>query len=159
MDLWINLIILGMGWGGCSKKLGMCSPGFQKWGLRNWFFLAWHWGLRNKFSLKLVFQSWAENWDWKCIFFFQKKKTWSLWNWKRAWKKKWWVAGAEKWLVKGVLRVAHPCNTFQCECPVGSVMVLLVQSIGPNIEDEVWFVASGKWLRKCQVLSIGLWLV
>ena len=27
------------------------------------------------------------------------------------------------------------------------VMLLLVQSVGPNFEDEVWFVASGNWLR------------
>ena len=48
----------------------------------------------------------------KCKTFFKKWK-WDLWSWKRAWK-----GGSPEpkfSLIKGVLRAAHPCTTFQCE--------------------------------------------
>ena len=41
-----------------KKKIGvgMCPPGFQSQGLRNWIFGAWKWSLWNEFSLKFVSQ-------------------------------------------------------------------------------------------------------
>ena len=96
-------------WDGTWKifSVGMYHPDFQKKDLRNWF-LGLKLGSREQFFAKFVLQElkFSQNWAWKCKIFQKYGNR---------------VSGAKKWPEKGVLRVARPGTTFECECPLGSV--------------------------------------
>ena len=102
--------------GGILKNfLGRYVPSrFSKLGSPELIFLAWNWGLWNKFLTKLSLRSWnlakiRENWAWKCKIFRKievESPGWGLWIWKRAWNGG--FPELKNCQKKGVLRAAHP---------------------------------------------------